>query len=79
MRLATAMALSAATVGAATVSFFAVLEFQPPSTPNIGWPVERIPDAEAQTYYDGRKLINDNQRNWVDMLAERGREWEALE
>lgn len=30
-------------------------------------------------YHDGRKLTNDNQRNYVDMLAERGREWEALE
>ena len=44
------------------------------SAPDIGWPVVRIPEPEASAYYDGRKLINDNQRNWVDMLAERARQ-----
>jgi len=33
-------------------------------------PVERVPDDEANAYYDGRKLVNDNQRNYVDQLAE---------
>ena len=42
-----------------------------PTAPDIGWPVVRIPEPEASAYYDGRKLVNDNQRNWVDMLAER--------
>lgn len=40
------------------------------SAPDIGWPVVRIPEPEASAYYDGRRLVNDNQRNWVDMLAE---------
>jgi hypothetical protein len=35
-------------------------------------PVERVPDDEAAAYYDGRKLVNDNQRNYVDKLAEEG-------
>ena len=39
-----------------------------------------VPLELQNAYVDGaRKLVNDNQRNWVDMLAERGREWEALE
>jgi hypothetical protein len=43
-----------------------------PTAPDIGWPVVRIPEPEASAYVDGaRKLVNDNQRNWVDMLAER--------
>jgi hypothetical protein len=42
-----------------------------PTAPDIGWPVVRIPEPEASAYYDGRRLVNDNQRNWVDMLAER--------
>lgn len=33
-------------------------------------PVERLSDEEANDYYDGRKLVNDNQRNYVDQLAE---------
>lgn len=33
-------------------------------------PVERLSDEEANAYYDGRKLVNDNQRAWVDKLAE---------
>ena len=41
-----------------------------PTAPDIGWPVVRIPEPEASAYYDGRRLVNDNQRNWVDMLAE---------
>ena len=33
--------------------------------------VERLTEEEANTYYDGaRKIINDNQRNYVDQLAE---------
>ena len=42
-----------------------------PSEPDIGWPVERIPEPEASAYYDGRKLVNDNQRNYIDGLAEK--------
>ena len=45
-----------------------------PTAPDIGWPVVRIPEPEASAYYDGRRLVNDNQRNWVDMLAERARQ-----
>lgn len=46
-----------------------------PTAPDIGWPVVRIPEPEASEYVDGaRKLVNDNQRNWVDMLAERARQ-----
>ncbi len=42
-----------------------------PTAPDIGWPVVRIPEPEASAYVDGaRKLVNDQQRNWVDMLAE---------
>lgn len=44
-----------------------------PTAPDIGWPVVRIPEPEASEYYDGRRLVNDNQRNWVDMLAEQSR------
>jgi len=45
-----------------------------PTAPDIGWPVELIPEPEASAYYDGaRKIINDNQRNWVDQLAEQAR------
>ena len=44
-----------------------------PTAPDIGWPVVRIPEPEASAYYDGRRLVNDNQRNWVDMLAEQAR------
>lgn len=33
-------------------------------------PVERLSDEEANAYYDGRKLVNDNQRNYIDNLAE---------
>lgn len=44
------------------------------SAPDIGWPVVLIPEPEASAYYDGRKLVGDNQRNWVDMLAERARQ-----
>ncbi len=45
-----------------------------PTAPDIGWPVVRIPEPEASEYYDGaRKIINDNQRNWVDMLAEQAK------
>lgn len=44
-----------------------------PTAPDIGWPVVRIPEPEASAYYDGRKLVNDNQRNWVDMLAEQAK------
>ena len=45
-----------------------------PTAPDIGWPVVRIPEPEASAYVDGaRKIINDNQRNWVDMLAEQAR------
>ena len=43
------------------------------SAPDIGWPVVRIPEPEASAYYDGRKIINDNQRNWVDQLAEQAK------
>ena len=32
--------------------------------------VERLSDEEANAYYDGRKLVNDNQRNYIDNLAE---------
>lgn len=42
-----------------------------PSEPDIGWPVERIPEPEASAYYGGRKLVNDNQRNYIDGLAEK--------
>ena len=45
-----------------------------PTAPDIGWPVVRIPEPEASAYYDGRRLVNDNQRNWVDMLAERAKQ-----
>ena len=45
-----------------------------PTAPDIGWPVVLIPEPEASAYYDGRRLVNDNQRNWVDMLAERARQ-----
>ena len=45
-----------------------------PTAPDIGWPVVRIPEPEASAYVDGaRKLVNDQQRNWVDMLAEQAR------
>lgn len=44
-----------------------------PSAPDIGWPVELIPEPEASAYYDGRKLINDNQRAYIDKLAEEAR------
>jgi len=45
-----------------------------PTAPDIGWPVELIPEPEASAYYDGaRKIINDNQRNWVDQLAEQAK------
>lgn len=45
-----------------------------PTAPDIGWPVVRIPEPEASAYVDGaRKYVNDNQRNWVDMLAEQAR------
>lgn len=45
------------------------------SAPDIGWPVVRIPEPEASAYVDGaRKLVGDNQRNWVDMLAERAKQ-----
>ena len=44
------------------------------SAPDIGWPVVRIPEPEASAYVDGaRKIINDNQRNWVDQLAEQAK------
>ena len=44
------------------------------SAPDIGWPVVLIPEPEASAYYDGaRKIINDNQRNWVDQLAEQAK------
>ena len=45
-----------------------------PTAPDIGWPVVLIPEPEASAYYDGRRLVNDNQRNWVDMLAEGARQ-----
>ena len=46
-----------------------------PTAPDIGWPVVLIPEPEASEYVDGaRKLVNDQQRNWVDMLAEGARE-----
>ena len=45
-----------------------------PTAPDIGWPVELIPADEAAAYYDGRKLVNDNQRNYIDMLAERAKQ-----
>ena len=32
---------------------------------------ELIPEPEASAYYDGRKLINDNQRNYIDTQAGR--------
>lgn len=35
--------------------------------------VERLSDEEANAYYDGRKLVNDNQRNYIDNLAEEGK------
>lgn len=44
-----------------------------PTAPDIGWPVVRIPEPEASAYYDGRRLVNDNQRNWVDQLAEQAK------
>ena len=45
-----------------------------PTAPDIGWPVVRIPEPEASAYVDGaRKLVNDNQRNYIDMLAEQAR------
>lgn len=44
-----------------------------PTEPDIGWPVVRIPEPEASAYYDGRKLVGDNQRNWVDQLAEQAK------
>ena len=45
-----------------------------PTAPDIGWPVVLIPEPEASAYVDGaRKLVGDNQRNWVDMLAEQAR------
>ncbi len=45
------------------------------SAPDIGWPVVLIPEPEASAYVDGaRKLVNDQQRNWVDMLAERAKQ-----
>lgn len=34
-------------------------------------PVERLSDEEANAYYDGRKLVNDNQRNYIDIQAGR--------
>lgn len=37
--------------------------------PDLSEGVERIPDDEAAAYYDGRKLVNDNQRNYIDSLA----------
>lgn len=43
------------------------------TAPDIGWPVELIPADEAAAYYDGRKLVNDNQRNYIDNLAEQSR------
>lgn len=33
----------------------------------------RIPEPEASAYYDDRKLINDNQRAYIDRLAEEAR------
>jgi hypothetical protein len=39
--------------------------------PDLSEGVVRIPDDEASAYYDGRKLVNDNQRNYIDSLAER--------
>ena len=45
-----------------------------PTAPDIGWPVVRIPEPEASAYVDGaRKLVGDNQRNWVDQLAEQAK------
>ena len=69
MKLQTAMILTAAS-GTAMSALILYHLFQPAPGPNIGWPVELIPEPEASAYYDGRKLVNDNQRNWVDMLAE---------
>ena len=38
-------------------------------TPPIA--LERLSDEDANAYYDGRKLINDNQRNYIDIQAGR--------
>ena len=32
--------------------------------------VERLTEEEANAYYDGRKPVNDNQRNYIDQMAE---------
>lgn len=69
MKLHTAMILTAAS-GTAMSALILHHLFQPASGPNIGWPVELVPEPEASAYYDGRKLVNDNQRNYIDALAE---------
>ena len=69
MKLQTAIILTAAS-GTAMSALILHHLFQPVPGPNIGWPVELIPEPEASAYYDGRKLINDNQRNYIDALAE---------
>ena len=74
MKLQTAIILPAASGTVMTALILHYLVPQPVPPPNLGWPVELIPEPEASAYYDGRKLVNDNQRNWVDMLAERARQ-----
>ena len=70
MKLQTAIILTAASGTVMTALILHYLFPQPVPPPNIGWPVELIPEPEASAYYDGRKLINDNQRNYIDALAE---------
>jgi hypothetical protein len=38
--------------------------------PDLSKNVVLIPEPEASAYHDGRKLVNDNQRNYIDALAQ---------